>query len=392
MRNTWTSVDAAHRLRLREKAPPGYFAAFPLGRAMDGIATVGEVVASRADGFEAGDTVRHAAGWRDYALIEAGRPELGGIGTLMRVDTDAAAPEAYLGALGGSGLTAYVGLFDVAGLREGDVVWVSAAAGSVGSLVAQMAKVRGHRVIGSAGSDAKVSYLLDELGLDAAFNYKAGPLPELLRAAAPDGIDVYFDNVGGDHLEAAIAALRRGGRVALCGAISEYDASRAAPGPSNLFLAVANDLTLRGFRGSSHVEPDGRDDARDRRLAARGTHPLPADDRGRARARAGGPRPSPARRYDRQDGGADRVAAVAEEHQPDCVLLRAGEVAAVDHPHRRAMASPPHGVARSSSLKRSGSSSIMFHVAPSRPNPTQKAAIVPSSTISCSLKWRRRSS
>jgi NADPH-dependent curcumin reductase CurA len=108
-------------------------------------------------------------------------------------------------------------------------------------------------VIGSAGSDAKVSYLLDELGLDAAFNYKAGPLPELLRAAAPDGIDVYFDNVGGDHLEAAIAALRRGGRVALCGAISEYDVLRAAPGPSNLFLAVANDLTLRGFRGSSHV-------------------------------------------------------------------------------------------------------------------------------------------
>jgi NADPH-dependent curcumin reductase CurA len=253
VRNTWTSVDAAHRLRLREKAPPGYFAAFPLGRAMNGIATVGEVVASRADGFEAGATVRHAAGWRDYALIEAGRPELGGIGTLMRVDTDAAAPEAYLGALGGSGLTAYVGLFDVAGLREGDVVWVSAAAGSVGSLVAQMAKVRGHRVIGSAGSDAKVSYLLDELGLDAAFNYKAGPLPELLRAAAPDGIDVYFDNVGGDHLEAAIGALRRRGRVALCGAISEYDVSRAAPGPSNLFLAVANDLTLRGFRGSSHV-------------------------------------------------------------------------------------------------------------------------------------------
>jgi NADPH-dependent curcumin reductase CurA len=253
VRNTWTSVDAAHRLRLREKAPPGYFAAFPLGRAMDGIATVGEVVASRADGFEAGDTVRHAAGWRDYALVAAGNAALGGIGTLTRVDAETAAPEAYLGVLGGSGLTAYVGLFDVACLREGDVVWVSAAAGSVGSLVAQMAKVRGHRVIGSAGSDAKVSYLLDELGLDAAFNYKAGALPELLRAAAPDGIDVYFDNVGGDHLEAAIGALRRRGRVALCGAISEYDASRPAPGPSNLFLAVANDLTLRGFRGSSHV-------------------------------------------------------------------------------------------------------------------------------------------
>jgi NADPH-dependent curcumin reductase CurA len=257
VRNTWTSVDAAHRLRLREEAPPGYFAAFALGRAMDGIATVGEVVASRADGFAVGDTVRHAAGWRDYALVEAGNPALGGIGTLMRVDTEAAAPEAYLGALGGSGLTAYVGLFDVAGLREGDVVWVSAAAGSVGSLVAQMAKVRGHRVIGSAGSDDKVSYLLDELGLDAAFNYKAGPIAQLLRTAAPGGIDVYFDNVGGDHLEAAIGALRRGGRVAMCGAISEYDAPRQAPGPSNLFLAVANDLTLRGFRGSSHVKRMG---------------------------------------------------------------------------------------------------------------------------------------
>jgi NADPH-dependent curcumin reductase CurA len=257
VRNTWTSVDAAHRLRLRQKAPPGYFAAFRLGHAMDGIATVGEVVASRADGFEVGDTVRPAAGWRDYALIEAGRPELGGMGTLMRVDADAASPQAYLGALGGSGLTAYVGLFDVAALREGDVVWVSAAAGSVGSLVAQMAKIRGHRVIGSAGSDDKVSYLLDELGLDAAFNYKAGPLPALLRMAAPDGIDVYFDNVGGDHLEAAIGALRRWGRVAMCGAIAEYGASPPAPAPGNLFLAVANDLTLRGFRGSSHADRMG---------------------------------------------------------------------------------------------------------------------------------------
>ena len=107
------------------------------------------------------------------------------------------------------GLTAYAGLFDVAGLREGDVVWVSAAAGAVGSLAAQFAKLRGHRVIGSAGSDEKVAYLLDELGLDAAFNHRAGPVAELLRAAAPEGIDVYFDCVGGDHLEAALGALRR---------------------------------------------------------------------------------------------------------------------------------------------------------------------------------------
>ncbi len=253
VRNTWTSVDAALRLRLRRTAPTGYFQSFPLGEPLAGITTVGEVVESRAEGFAPGDVVRHGSGWREYAVVEAGKPELGGVATLTRLDTDAAPPEAYLGALGGSGLTAYAGLFHVAELREGDVVWVSAAAGSVGSLVVQMAKIQGHRVIGSAGSDEKVAYLLDELGLDAAFNYKRGPLPDLLRQGAPTGIDVYFDNVGGDHLEAALGALRKRGRVVLCGAISEYDASAPVPGPSNLFLAVANDLTLRGFRGSSHV-------------------------------------------------------------------------------------------------------------------------------------------
>ena len=254
VRNMWTSVDAALRLRLREKAPAGYFAAFPLETAMDGIMTVGEIVESNAEGFAQGDTVWHSAGWRDYAVVEAGKPALGGVGTLTRLDVAAAPPQAYLGVLGGNGLTAYAGLFRVAGLREGDVVWVSAAAGAVGSLVAQLAKIRGHRVIGSAGSDEKVAYLLEELALDAAFNYRSGPLPELVRSAAPDGIDVYFDNVGGDHLEAAIGALRRAGRVAICGAISEYDADGPLPGPRNLFLAVANDLTIRGFRGSSNVD------------------------------------------------------------------------------------------------------------------------------------------
>ncbi len=253
VRNTWTSVDAALRLRLRENAPPGYFPAFALEQPMDGIMSVGEIVESRADGFAAGDTVWHASGWRDYAVVDATKPALNGIGTLRKLDLDVAPPQAYLGVLGGNGLTAYAGLFHVAGLRDGDVVWVSAAAGAVGSLVAQMAKIGGHRVIGSAGSAAKVEYLLEDLGLDAAFNYKAGPVRELLHDAAPDGIDVYFDNVGGDHLEAAIGALRRSGRVAICGMISEYAADDPPPGPTNLFLTVANDLTIRGFRGSSNV-------------------------------------------------------------------------------------------------------------------------------------------
>jgi NADPH-dependent curcumin reductase CurA len=253
VRNNLTSVDAGLRLRLRERGPEGYFPAFPLHAPLDGIMTVGEVVASEADGFEPGDTVWHAFGWRDYAVVIAGEEALRGIGTLRRLDATSARPEAYLGVLGGNGLTAYAGLLHVAGLREGDVVWVSAAAGAVGSIAAQLAKLRGHRVIASAGSSEKVAYLLDELGVDAAFDYHDGSLRDLLRAAAPDAIDVYFDNVGGDHLEAALDALRRGGRVAMCGAISEYDAPEPPPGPRNLFRLVANDLTLRGFRGSSYA-------------------------------------------------------------------------------------------------------------------------------------------
>jgi NADPH-dependent curcumin reductase CurA len=255
VRNTWTSVDPGLRLRLKEDAPPGYFPAFPLDAPLDGIMTVGEVVESQADGFAAGDTVWHALGWRDYSVVGAGLPQLSGLGTLTRLDPGIAPPQTYLGPLGGMGLTAYSGLFFAAELREDDIVWVSAAAGAVGSLAAQFAKLTGHFVIGSAGSDEKVAHLLGDLGLDAAFNYKNGPVAELLRSAAPDGIDVYFDNVGGDHLEAALGALRPFGRVALCGAISQYE--RPPAGPSNLFQATANNLTLRGFRGSAYVERMG---------------------------------------------------------------------------------------------------------------------------------------
>jgi len=257
VRNRWTSVDPAIRIRLAAAAPAGYFPAFALDAPMDGIMTVGEVVDSRAEGFAHGDTVWHTYGWRDYAAVPAGAGALGGLGSLRRLDTAIAPAQAYLGPLGPMGLTAYVGLFDVAELRDGDVVWVSAAAGAVGSLVAQFAKLRGHLVIGSAGSDDKVAHLLSELGLDAAFNHRGGAIEEQLRAAAPDGIDVYFDNVGGDHLHAALAMLRRGGRVAICGAVSQYERGRPAPGPDNLFQAVANELTLRGFRGSSHLHRMG---------------------------------------------------------------------------------------------------------------------------------------
>ncbi|WP_208906120.1 NADP-dependent oxidoreductase [Streptomyces melanosporofaciens] len=255
VRNTWTSVDPGLRLRLRPDAPSGYFAAFPLGRAMDGIMTVGEVVESRAEGFAPGDVVWHAQGWREYAAVDAGAEQLSGLGTLTRLDLDECEPQWYLGPLGGMGLTAYAGLHVVDALRGGETVWVSAAAGAVGSLAVQIARLTGNRVVASAGTDEKVDWLRDSLGAEA-FNYRVGNLGASLGGIAPDGIDVYFDSVGGTHLETALSHLRRGGRVALCGSISEYESGSA--GPRNLFLAVSKDLTLRGFRGSSNLHLMGQ--------------------------------------------------------------------------------------------------------------------------------------
>ena len=220
---------------------------------MDGILTIGEVVESRADGFDAGDTVWHASGWRDYAVVEAGKEELRGVGTLTRLDTTIAPPQAYLGVLGANGLTAYAGLFRVGALREGDVVWVSAAAGAVGGLAAQMAKIRGHRVIGSAGSDEKVRVPARRARPRRRVQLQGRTGDGAAAEAAPDGIDVYYDNVGGDHLEAALApAARRPCRdVRRDLGVRRLDPK---PGPTNLFLCVAKDLTIRGFRGSSHVD------------------------------------------------------------------------------------------------------------------------------------------
>lgn len=250
VRNTWTSVDPGLRLRLRPDAPAGYFVAFPLGEPMDGVMAVGEVVESRAPGFTPGDIVSHAQGWREYATVDPAAVQLGGIGTLARLDVAGAEASWFLGPLGGMGLTAYAGLHVVDALKGGETVWVSAAAGAVGSLAVQIAKLRGNRVIASAGSDDKVAWLRGELGVEA-FNYRDGDVGTQLRALAPDGIDVYFDSVGGDHLEAALDHLNRNGRVAMCGSISEYESE--PKGPRNLFLTVSKDLTLRGFRGSSNL-------------------------------------------------------------------------------------------------------------------------------------------
>ncbi|MEU2225788.1 NADP-dependent oxidoreductase [Streptomyces sp. NPDC018347] len=244
VRNKYLSVDPYMRGRM--SAAKSYVAPFELGEAMQGGA-VGEVVESRAEGIAAGDHVLHFLGWREYAVVDARQA--------VKVDPEAAPLSTYLGVLGMTGLTAYAGLLRTASLKEGDTVFVSGAAGAVGSQVGQVARLKGAaRVIGSAGSDEKVKLLVDEYGFDAAFNYKNGPVAEQLRAAAPDGVDVYFDNVGGDHLEAAIGSLNEGGRIVICGMISVYNDTEPAPGPKNLARLIQTRGRIEGFLVGDHYD------------------------------------------------------------------------------------------------------------------------------------------
>jgi len=241
VRNEYLSVDPYMRGRMNDVK--SYVPPFRLGAVMDGGA-VGRVVASEAEGFAVGDAVLHGLGWREYATLDASKS--------VKVD-DSLPLQSYLGVLGMTGLTAYAGLLDVGGFKEGDAVFVSGAAGAVGSVVGQIAKLRGASlVVGSAGSAEKVRKLTEELGFDAAFNYKEGPVAEQLAKAAPEGIDVYFDNVGGDHLEAAIGALRLKGRAVLCGAIAQYNDTSAPVGPRNLALAIGKRLRLEGMLVGDH--------------------------------------------------------------------------------------------------------------------------------------------
>ncbi|MGE9782495.1 NADP-dependent oxidoreductase [Janibacter sp. CX7] len=236
VRNVVMSVDPYMRGRMNDVK--SYVAPFEIDAPLDGGA-VGEVIASRSDDVAVGQHVLHGLGWREHAVLPAK--------SVRVVDTDAAPASTYLGVLGLTGLTAYVGLTAVAGMREGDTVFVSGAAGAVGQAAGQIAKALGAgRVVGSAGSADKVARVL-ELGYDAGFSYRDGPVAEGLASVAPDGIDVYFDNVGGEHLEAAIGALSTFGRVAMCGAISQYNSTEPPAAPRNLALAIGKGLTLRGF-------------------------------------------------------------------------------------------------------------------------------------------------
>ncbi|MGP3920882.1 NADP-dependent oxidoreductase [Nonomuraea sp. 10N515B] len=243
VRNTWMSVDPYMRGRMNDAE--SYIPPFQLGVALEGGA-VGEVIASHAEEIPVGATVSHFLGWREYAVLDATAAAV--------VDTGLARPQDYLGALGPTGLTAYLAVTEIAPVKKGDVVFVSGAAGAVGGVAGQLARKLGAaKVIGSAGGPEKVKKVVEDFGFDAAIDYRTGSLPQRLAELAPEGVDIYVDNVGGDHLQAAIGALKVHGKAALVGMISQYNATAPVPGPSNIYDVVTKRLTLRGVLVTDHL-------------------------------------------------------------------------------------------------------------------------------------------
>lgn len=244
VRNEFVSVDPYMRGRMNDAR--SYVAPYALDETVTGGA-IGRVIASEDPELPVGALVLHQHGWSDLVQDDAETfravPDLPGVPSSLRLHI-----------LGMTGLTAYVGLTAIANLQPGETVFVSGAAGAVGTAVGQIAKLLGaSRVIGSAGSDEKVALLSEKYGYDAAFNYKKGDVRGQLAAAAPKGIDVFFDNVGGDHLEAALDAFNDGGRAVLCGAISGYNTTERAPGPDNLANIITRALTLKGFTLAAYL-------------------------------------------------------------------------------------------------------------------------------------------
>ncbi len=251
IKNLWMSVDPYMRGRMTDRK--SYVPPFELGKVLQGGA-VGEVTASNDPDFKVGDIVSTMFGWREAFNVSPKALAAAGMGAVTKIDTHGLPPQTFLGIAGMPGLTAYVGLLKIAALKEGDVVFVSAAAGAVGQVVCQIAKLKGHTVIGSAGGPEKVAFL-KSIGVDHVIDYKANPdvVAELAKAA-PKGIDVYFENVGGVHLEAAIDSARPFARFALCGMISQYNETGKPVGPANIIQAVGKSLRLEGFIVSNHYD------------------------------------------------------------------------------------------------------------------------------------------
>jgi NADPH-dependent curcumin reductase CurA len=238
--NSWLSVDPYMRGRMNDVK--SYVPPFEVGAPMQGGA-VGKVVDSRSPALQPGDTVFHMLGWRETAVGKAEH--------FTKVPAMGVPDQLWLGNLGLTGATAYFGLLRVAEAREGDIVFVSAAAGAVGSAVVQIAKAKGMTVIGSAGGAEKCAWVR-ELGADAAVDYRAGPVVKQLMEAAPKGIDVYFDNVGGDHLDAAFAAARQNARFAICGMIEGYNGGEPAAF-RYIMRVIAARIMLKGFIYSDYM-------------------------------------------------------------------------------------------------------------------------------------------
>ncbi|AUY51249.1 NADP-dependent oxidoreductase [Streptomyces sp. CB01881] len=239
--NIYQSVDPY----MREEMDEG---GWELNAPLEGR-TLGRVVESRSPALPVGSLVHHRRAWRTHSVVDAAEawivPDFAGVPL-----------SAHLGILGGTGLSAWVGLTRVARLQPGETVFISAAAGGVGTAAGRIARLLGAgRIVGSAGSAAKVKHLTEDLGFDAAFDYHDGPIADRLREAAPGGLDVYFDNVGGDHLEGAITALRDHGRIAWCGAVAQYDHLQDPPAaPRNLYDVVGKSLRMEGFLVRNHLD------------------------------------------------------------------------------------------------------------------------------------------
>ena len=247
VQNIYTSVDPYMRGGMRSAEP---------GQSLEG-GCAGRIVQSNSDQFKVGDYVTGPLGWRDH-YIAAAR-------SLTAADITIAPLQSFLGAVGMPGRTAYFGFLEIGQPKAGETVFVSAAAGAVGSIVCQIAKIKGCRVVASAGSDQKVTWLLEKAGVDAAFNYKqVDDLEAELRKHCPDGLDIYFENVGGRHLQAALAVMNMHGRIPLCGMISQYNDIEPTPGPTNLSTAIGKRIKLQGFIVTDFTErnPEFYDDMR----------------------------------------------------------------------------------------------------------------------------------